>query len=166
LTTNPSTSDYRYAGSPQPKLNYGWSNTFTYKKLDLSIFLRGVYGNQIFNATRADLFRPSTVVFTNILVDAGNESAKDINAYKYSSRFIEDGSYLRLENITLGYTFKSPVKYIESLRLYSTVNNLFVITKYTGVDPEVNQGGMAPGIDSNNFYPKTRTILFGLNIIL
>ena len=99
-------------------------------------------------------------------MDAGNESEKDFNAYKYSSRFIEDGSYLRLENMTLGYTFKFPVKYIESLRLYGTVNNLFVITKYTGVDPEINQGGMAPGIDSNNFYPKTRTFLFGLNIIL
>jgi len=165
LTIDPTTADYRYAGSPQPKLNYGWSNTFTYKHLDLSVFFRGVYGNKIFNATRADLFRPTSLAFTNILVDAGNEG-NDKNAYKYSSRFVEDGSYLRLENMTLGYTFKSPVKYIETLRLYGTVNNLFVITKYTGVDPEVNQGGMAPGIDSNNFYPKTRTFLFGLNIIL
>jgi iron complex outermembrane receptor protein len=166
LTTNPTTSDYRYAGSPQPKLNYGWSNSFNYKKFDLNIFFRGVYGNQIFNATRADLFRPSSVAFTNILVDAGNDSEKDNNAHRYSSRFIEDGSYLRLENMTLGYTLKNPLKYVTSLRLYSTVNNLFVITKYTGVDPEVNQGGMAPGVDSNNFYPKTRTILFGLNIVL
>lgn len=164
LTTNPTTSDYRYAGSPQPKLNYGWSNSFTYKNFDLSIFLRGVYGNKIFNATRADLFRPSTAAYTNILVDAANESAKDGNAFRYSSRFIESGSYLRLENMTLGYTFKKPIKYIENVRLYSTVNNLFVITKYTGVDPEVNMGGMSPGIDSNNFYPKTRTILFGVNV--
>ncbi len=166
LTTNPTTSDYSYAGSPQPKLNYSWSNSFTYKNFDLNVFFRGVYGNQIFNATRADLFRPSSVAFTNILVDAGNDSEKDNNAHRYSSRFIEDGSYLRLENMTLGYTLKSPIKYVSSLRLYSTINNLFIITKYTGVDPEVNQGGMAPGIDSNNFYPKTRTILFGLNIIL
>jgi Outer membrane receptor proteins, mostly Fe transport len=163
-TTNPTTDDYRYAGSPQPKLNYGWSNNFTYRNFDLSIFLRGVYGNKIFNATRADLFRPSTAAYTNILVDAGNESAKDGNAYRYSSRFIESGSYLRLENMTLGYTFKKPIKYIENVRLYSTVNNLFVITKYTGVDPEVNMGGMSPGIDANNFYPKTRTILFGVNV--
>lgn len=166
LTTNPTTADYRYAGSPQPKLNYGWSNSFNYKRFDLSIFFRGVYGNKIFNATRADLFRPSTVAFTNILVDAGNESEKDVNAYKYSTRFIEDGSYLRLENMTLGYTFKSPIKYVESLRFYGTVNNLFVITKYTGVDPELNMGGLAPGVDSNNFYPKTRTILFGLSVNL
>ena len=166
LTINPTSDDYRYAGSPQPKLTYGWSNSFTYKNFDLSVFFRGVYGNKIFNVTRADLFRPSSVAFTNILVAAGNESVKDNNVYKYSSRFIEDGSYLRLENMSIGYTFKRPVKYIESLHLYGTVNNLFVITKYTGVDPEINQGGMAPGVDSNNFYPKTRTILFGLNIML
>ncbi len=166
LTTNPTTADYQYAGSPQPKLNYGWSNSFTYKNFDLSIFLRGVYGNKIFNATRADLFRPSTVAYTNILVDAANESEKDYNAFRYSSRFIESGSYLRLENLTLGYTFKSPIKYIENVRLYGTVNNLFVITNYSGVDPEVNMGGMAPGIDANNFYPKTRTILFGINVNL
>jgi len=166
LTTSPTFADYRYAGSPQPKLNYGWSNSFTYKRLDLSVFFRGVYGNKIFNATRADLFRPASVAFTNILVDAGNESEKDFNAHRYSSRFIESGSYLRLENVTLGYTIKSPIKYVESLRLYGTVNNLFVITKYTGVDPELNMGGLAPGIDSNYFYPKTRTILFGVNINL
>ncbi len=166
MTTNPTTADYRYAGSPQPKLNYGWSNSFNYKNLDLSFFFRGVYGNKIFNATRADLFRPSTVAFTNILADAADESAKDGNAYKYSSRFVEDGSYLRLDNMTLGYTFKNPIKFVESLRLYGTVNNVFVITKYTGVDPEMNMGGLSPGIDANNFYPKTRTILFGLNINL
>lgn len=166
LTVNPTTADYRYAGSPQPKLTYGWTNSFTYKNFDLNIFLRGVYGNKIFNATRADLFRPSTVAYTNILVDAANESVKDYNAYRYSSRFIESGSYLRVESMTLGYTFKSPIKYVENIHFYSTVNNLFVITKYKGVDPEVYMGGTAPGIDSNNFYPKTRTILFGVNVNL
>ena len=110
LTINPTTADYRYAGSPQPKLNYGWSNSFNYKRFDLSIFFRGVYGNKIFNATRADLFRPSTVAFTNILVDAGNESEKDVNAYKYSTRFIEDGSYLRLEKHDIGLYIQEPDK--------------------------------------------------------
>ena len=166
LTTNPTTSDYRYAGSPQPVLTYGWSNSFTYKNFDLNIFLRGVYGNKVFNATRADLFRPSTAAFSNILVDAANESVKDYNSFRYSSRFIEDGSYIRLENLSLGYTINKPIKSISNIRVYATVNNLFVITKYTGVDPEVNMGGSAPGIDSNNFYPKTRTVLFGVNINL
>lgn len=166
MTTNPTTADYRYAGSPQPILNYGWSNSFSYRNFDVNFFVRGVYGNKIFNATRADLFRPATVAFTNILEDAGKESAGDFNSFRYSSRFIEDGSYLRLENLTIGYTFKNPVRQINSLRFYSTFNNLFVLTGYTGVDPEVNMGGMSPGIDSNNFYPKTRTVLLGLTIVL
>lgn len=166
LTTTPLIGvDYHYAGSAQPKLLLGWGNNFQYKKFDLSIFFRGVFGNKIFNATRADLFRPSTAMTNNILVDAGNESPNDLNAYKYSTRFIEDGSYLRLDNMTLGYNFGKVGRFIHSVRIYQTINNLFVITKYSGIDPEVEQGGTAPGVDSNNFYPKTRTFMFGLNVI-
>ncbi len=165
LTTTPLNGvDYHYAGSAQPKLLLGWGNNFQYKKFDLSIFFRGVFGNKIFNATRADLFRPSTAMTNNILVDAGNESPSDLNSYKYSDRFIEDGSYLRLDNMTLGYNFGKVGRYISSVRIYQTINNVFVITKYTGIDPEVEQGGTAPGVDSNNFYPKTRTYMFGLNV--
>ncbi|WET02598.1 TonB-dependent receptor [Flavobacterium sp. YJ01] len=165
LTTTPQIGvDYHYAGSAQPKLLLGWGNNFQYKKFDLSIFFRGVFGNKIFNATRADLFRPSTAMTNNILVDAGNESPNDLNSYKYSDRFIEDGSYLRLDNMTLGYNFGKVGRYISSVRIYQTINNVFVITKYTGIDPEVEQGGTAPGVDSNNFYPKTRTYMFGLNV--
>ncbi|CAM3748706.1 SusC/RagA family TonB-linked outer membrane protein [Flavobacterium chungbukense] len=165
LTTTPLNGvDYHYAGSAQPKLLLGWGNNFQYKKFDLSIFFRGVFGNKIFNATRADLFRPSTAMTNNILVDAGNESPNDLNSYKYSDRFIEDGSYLRLDNMTLGYNFGKVGRYISSVRIYQTINNVFVITKYTGIDPEVEQGGTAPGVDSNNFYPKTRTYMFGLNV--
>lgn len=165
LTTTPSIGvDYRYAGSPQPKLLVGWTNSFRYGNFDLNIFFRGVFGNKIFNATRADLFRPSTAQYSNILVEAGNESIKDVNAYKYSTRFIEDGSYVRLDNATLGYNFRNLGPSVRSVRLYATVNNAFVLTKYKGIDPEVNQGGIAPGVDSNNFYPKTRTLLFGVNV--
>lgn len=166
LTTTPLNGvDYHYVGNAQPKLLMGWANNFQYKKFDLSIFFRGVFGNKIFNATRADLFRPSTAMTNNILVDAANESPNDLNSYKYSSRFIEDGSYVRLDNMTLGYNFGRVGKYISSVRVYQTINNVFVITKYSGIDPEVEQGGTAPGVDSNNFYPKTRTYMFGLNVI-
>jgi len=165
LTTTPVTgTDYRYLGDAQPKLLLGWSNNFHYKNFDLNIFLRGVFGNKIFNATRADLFRPATAQYTNILVDAADESTADFNSYRYSSRFIESGSYLRFDNATLGYNFKNINRYIKTLRLYASVNNLFVITGFKGTDPEVNQGGIAPGIDYNNFYPKTRTFLFGANV--
>jgi TonB-dependent starch-binding outer membrane protein SusC len=64
----------------------------------------------------------------------------------------------------LAYNFKKVSQYIKSIRVYTSVNNAFVITKYSGIDPEVNQGGIAPGVDSDNFYPKTRTILFGVNV--
>lgn len=163
LTTNPAIGvDYHYLGSPQPKLLMGWTNDFKYKNFDLNIFIRGVFGNKIFNATRADLFRPSTAATSNILVDVASESPSDLNSYKYSSRFIEDGSYVRLDNITLGYNFKNVGKSVKFLRIYASSNNLFTITKYSGIDPEVEQGGIAPGVDSNNFYPKTRTVLFGV----
>ncbi|SOD79945.1 SusC/RagA family TonB-linked outer membrane protein [Spirosoma fluviale] len=165
LTTTPVIgTDYKYLGSPQPKLLAGWTNTLRYGNVDLNVFFRGVFGNKIFNATRADLFRPSTAQFTNILVDAADEKATDVNSFKYSSRYIEDGSYVRLDNATLGYTIKTLGQYIRNVRIYTSVNNAFVITKYTGIDPEINQGGLAPGIEAYNFYPKTRTFLLGVNV--
>ena len=165
-TTTPTDgTDYFYLGNAQPKLLLGFANTFRYKSFDLNFSLRGVFGNKIMNATRADLFRPATAASTNILVDAANELPADTRDYTYSSRYIESGSYVRLDNATLGYTFKKITgDYIKSLRLYLSSNNLFVITKFKGIDPEVNQGGIAPGVDYNNFYPKTRTLMLGVNV--
>jgi len=166
LTTVPQNkTDYYNLGSAQPKALIGWTNSVNYKNFDLSVFMRAVLGNKIMNVTRADLFRPSTAQFTNIPVEVENESTADFNSYRYSSRFLENGSYLRLDNATLGYTFKKNlIPGVRSLRLYTTANNLFIITGYKGIDPEINQGGIAPGVDTNNFYPKTRTFLFGLNV--
>lgn len=164
VTIAPTRADYHYAGNAQPKLLLGWTNTLKYKRFDLNFFIRGVFGNKIFNATRADLFRPSTAMSTNILVDAGNELPSDGNAYKYSTRFIESGNYIRFDNATLGYNVKIVSAYVKNLRVYTSANNLFVITKFKGVDPEVNQGGIAPGVDYNNFYPKTRTFLLGVKV--
>lgn len=166
MTKTPLTkTDYYILGNAQPKALLGWSNNLRYKNFDLSVFMRAVLGVKIMNVTRADLFRPSTAQFTNIPVEVENESPADFNSYKYSSRFLENGSYLRLDNATLGYTFKKGIiPGVNSIRLYTTANNLFVITGYKGIDPEINQGGTAPGVDTNNFYPKTRTFLFGLNV--
>jgi len=163
ITPKPGPDNY-YLSNAQPKLLFGWNNNFHYQHWDLNVFIRGVIGNHIFNATRSDLFRPSTATTNNILVDAGNESVLDGNSFRYSSRFIEKGDYLRFDNATLGYNFKGFEPYVKSIRLYTSVNNLFVITGYKGIDPEITQGGIAPGVDYNNFYPKTRTFLFGLNV--
>lgn len=157
-------SDYFYLGSPQPSVLMGWSNTFKYKQFDLGFFFRGTFGNKIFNATRADLSNVSAATINNILVSAGSDKITDVKNSYYSSRYIEDGSYVRLDNATLGYNIRNPFKNVNNIRLYFTANNVFTITGYKGIDPEINQGGVSPGIDYNNFYPKTRTLLVGCNI--
>jgi iron complex outermembrane receptor protein len=82
-----------------------------------------------------------------------------------SSRFLEDGSFLRLDNATLGYTFGvAESRYFKRARVYLSSQNLFTITDYSGVDPEVSLSGLAPGIDDRNYYPKTRSFLLGVNL--
>jgi iron complex outermembrane receptor protein len=161
----PGTVDLMPSGNAQPKLIYGWSNSFTYKKFDLNIFVRGVYGNKVLNATLAGVSAPTDAKIYNLSKFAMNESFKDGNAFLVSSRYLESGSYLRLDNATLGYTFPSFTSAISKLRLYAAVNNLFVITDYRGVDPEINMGGLTPGIDNRNYYPKTRSFIAGVNVI-
>jgi iron complex outermembrane receptor protein len=165
LTTNPGIgTDYFYVGDAQPKLLMGWNNTIRYKNFDLNVFFRGVFGNKIFNATRADLSYVIAATANNILESAADDKITDNRNSFYSTRYIEKGDYIRLDNATLAYTFSKPAKGLNSIRVYTAVNNLFTITKYQGIDPEINQGGVAPGIDYNNFYPKTRTIMFGVNL--
>ncbi|SKC10906.1 iron complex outermembrane recepter protein [Sphingobacterium nematocida] len=155
--------DYMVMGQALPKFTYGWNNSFQFKNWDLNFFLRGVYGNQIFNATRADLSRLQQANVTNISKDAVEEGVFETPLIA-SSRFLEDGSFLRLDNATLGYTFKTAgLRYIKNARLYLTTQNLFTVTDYTGVDPEVALGGLAPGIDDRNYYPKTRSFSMGVN---
>jgi TonB-dependent starch-binding outer membrane protein SusC len=164
-TTNPSNiSDYHALGSPHAKLMFGWNNNFRYKNFDLNFFVRGVLGNKIFNATRADLSYVVTGGQTNISPYAADDKRTDARNNNFSSRYIENGAYMRFDNATLGYRFNVKNEYISMLRFYATVNNLFVITKYKGIDPEINQGGSSLGVDYNSFYPKTRTILFGVSV--
>jgi len=163
IATQPLTTDQRIAGNAQPSIIYGWTNTFVYKNFDFNFLIRGVAGNKILNATLANLNNPADSKLQNIPRFTLGESFKDINAYLISDRFIESGSYLRLDNATLGYTIRPALQAIKSIRFYLTGDNLFVITKYKGIDPEINIGGLTPGIDNNNFYPKTRTFLLGLN---
>lgn len=159
----PLSTDTRIAGNAQPKLVYGWSNNFSYKNFDLNFLARGVLGNKILNATLANLNNVVDSKVQNIPRFTLGESYNDINSYLLSDRFLENGSYLRLDNATLGYTIRPAGSAVKNLRLYLTGNNLFVITKYRGIDPEINIGGLTPGIDNNNFYPKTRSLIFGVS---
>ena len=158
--------DFKQSGNAQPKFMFGWNNTFTYKNFDFSFFLRGVSGNKILNATLASLNDVNNASNNNIPKFSLGEPATDINSFYNSTRYIENGSYIRMDNATLGYNFKIRSAKIKSARLYITSNNLFVITKYRGIDPEINLGGIEPGIDNNNFYPKTRTFMLGINLNL
>lgn len=160
--------DYQEVGQALPKVTFGWDNSFRYKRWDLNFFLRGAAGNKIFNASRADLSRLTQASTCNISPDAVKDGIME--APQPSSRWLENGSFVKLDNLTIGYQFDmSNIKHIGQLRLYATGNNLFTITKYTGVDPEVNlnfvsKDDLAPGIDNRNYYPKTRSFLLGVNI--
>ena len=163
-------TDYRYAGNAQPKLQLGWGNTLAYKGFDLNIFVRASLGAKVMDVTLADLNRPDEVTNYNLPVFSTNESPGDISAYIYSNRYVENASYLRLDNVTLGYTFPSLFKGMHGLRLYVSGNNLAILTGYRGIDPEVSlsgltpPAGLTPGVDNKDYYPRTRAFLFGLNL--
>lgn len=164
-TTQPQETDRTKAGSAQPKLTLGWNNTLFYKKWSLNFFFQGVFGNKILNATKAFLSNVGNVTAgKNVLAGLSTEAAKDGNYHAPSDRYLESGSYLRLSSLTLGYDFGRINDYVKGLRLYMTCNNVFTITGYDGIDPEINLGGITPGIDNRNTYPRTRTFLLGVNI--
>jgi TonB-linked SusC/RagA family outer membrane protein len=167
-------ADQTITGDPNPKFIYGFSNNFSYRKFDLSIFFQGTYGNDIYNVARYTLENPSGG--QNVLeglvnrwtpTNPNNEYAAPLQGGRLpiSSRFVESGSYLRCKNITLGYTLPK-IKHIYNARIYVSGTNLFTVTKYSGYDPEVNSYGnanVAIGID-NLVYPAARTLLAGLSI--
>lgn len=165
IASQPSTSDLMIAGNAQPKLIFGWNNSFTYKNFDLNFFLRGVTGNKILNNTLAQLNNPADSKTLNIPTFTLGEAYKDNVAYLTSDRFLEDGTYIRMDNATLGYSLNSKIKGINKMRFYVSTNNLFTITNYRGIDPEISITGTQPGIDAKNFYPKTRSFIIGANFM-
>ena len=166
-TDAPDDGDRRKAGSAQPKVTFGWNNTFNYRNWSLTAFFQGVAGNKIFNATRA-FYNNVTLMNTgkNMLKEVATiQNANDTRAQAPSDRYLENGSYLRLATLSLGYDFGKIGDWIGNLRLYATCNNVFTLTGYKGIDPEVSLGGLQPGMDWNNStYPRTRTFMFGVNI--
>lgn len=164
-TTTPGDEDRVKTGSAQPKLNLGWNNSLNYKNWSMTMFFTGVFGNDIMNGTRARLSRISGATERNLLKDAAKEQKPtDTNAHYLSDRWIEKGDYFRLSNLSVAYNFRNFGDYIKNLRVYASCSNVFVITGYKGLDPEVNLGGLTPGIDNKNFYPKTRTFMFGATL--
>jgi hypothetical protein len=172
--------DRTFIGSAQPKFTYGINNNLAYGPVALSLFFQGVQGNDIFNASRIEL---------EGLYDSKNQLATVLNRWttpgqvtnipkaergntnnsRTSSRYVEDGSYLRLKTATLSYNFGKVAlsKWnMSKLTVFATGYNLLTFTKYNGFDPEVQQySGNSPsmGIDYGT-YPQARTFLFGVNV--
>lgn len=167
-TTQPNETDrVKVEGSAQPKLNLGWNNTLNYKDWTLTAFFQGTFGNKIFNATRAQYNNVTNLgVGKNGLKEILERNMpNDVNAQAPSDRYIENGSYLRLSTLSLSYDFGKIGNWINNLKLTATCNNVFTITNYSGIDPEVSLGGVEPGVDwRQSFYPRTRTFMLGLNV--
>ena len=166
-TRDPEYKDRTVTGCAQPKLNLGWNNSFTYKNFSVSAFLTGVFGHDVYNGLRAHYTAPDFFAGgKNVLKEFIYErDVKDTGSNIPSDRFIEDGSYVRLQSLSVGYTFDKFNDWINNLQLYVTMNNVFTITGYKGLDPEVNLGGIDPGVDYRwSTYPHTRTIMIGTKI--
>ncbi len=168
--------DRTYIGDPNPDFTYGMTNTLSWKGFTLSFFLQGTYGNDIYNASRIE---------TECMQDGKNQSVCVLKrwrepgqvtdvpkagfAIKNSSYFVEDGSYLRLKNLTFSYNFTGPLLKrwgVMRLQPYFTANNLFTLTGYSGMDPEVNEWGNDGGVQGIDWgsYPQSRSFVFGVNV--
>ncbi len=164
--------DRTFIGNPHPKFSYGFNLNLYYKNFDLSIFFQGVYGNKIFNYWRAYTVFPgaqgsgaddtwSSTNTSSKLPIWNNTTSDDI---KPSSFFVEDGSYLRLKNLQIGYTFPAN-KAFNKIRFYVQGYNLATFTKYSGIDPEISTGSATNiGVDFGGNYPISRKIIIGINV--
>ncbi|SIN70496.1 SusC/RagA family TonB-linked outer membrane protein [Chitinophaga niabensis] len=165
-------------GNAQPKFSFGFSNTFSFKGFDLMVLLQGVYGNKLYNVNTntlenlTGLQNQSTTTLNRWTPDNTNTNIPRATTVKPTARswdrLVEDGSYLRGKTVQLGYNLSSATLQrikLSTLKVYVNVQNLFTITNYSGLDPEVSRYGsdnVSPGFDSGA-YPNARTISFGIN---
>ncbi len=155
---------------PLPDVNIGFTNNFRYQGFDLSIFFSGQLGQYVYNNTQNAYFTAGALAGgNNVTRDVVGNGESRVNAPEVSTRFLEDASFVRLQNFTLGYNFNmDAIDFISGLRLYVTGQNVFVITNYSGQDPEVNVNKSLNDIPSFGIdytpYPRARTFLFGVNV--
>jgi len=168
-------------GNVMPVVSFGFNNNFTYKDFDLNVFLRSSLGNKIYNQAKRELLDTDgdrntikeavnrwTPQNQSQTIQAANSNRNNPTGNAPISIFVEDGSYLRLANLTFGYSLSPDALTaigIKQLRIYTTMNNLFVLTGYSGLDPEIGGGdALVPrGIDTST-YPRIRTYSLGLNV--
>ncbi len=167
FTSNPLDEHRQIIGNAQPLVTLGLNTAINYKQFDLALNFRGQVGGMIFNEMR--YFYENTRGAENVLftaVDPNSDISKLNDVRRFSDYYLEDASYLKLTDVTAGYNIALPQnikKYISSLRINLTGQNLLTISGYKGMDPEVSMSGLEPGFDRRSYYPKQRTILFGVN---
>ncbi|MGV3600626.1 MAG: TonB-dependent receptor [Dyadobacter fermentans] len=173
------TDDFKIIGDPNPKLTWGFNTSLKYKGFDLAVFFRGVHGNKIRNLQQSEMGDGVQKInqISNILTDSWTpenpnaprpviDGRRDFISFRRSSFFIQDGSFVRLQNLSLGYTLPVKSAYIRNARVYVSGQNLFLITKYKGFDPEVNnqgQNNLNRG-DDYDAYPRSRMFTLGVNL--
>ncbi len=163
-------------GSPIPDVYYGLTIDASYKNFDLTMFFQGVYGNEIFNAFKYynyDVSKKYAMAADYMNYWPENRSGKmfGLNAataqpnknLRVSDFYIEDGSYLRMKNLQLGYTFRNATPWMASARVYLSAQNVFTLTKYSGLDPEIGGGTLSQGVDYGT-YPQARTMSIGATL--
>ncbi|MBO9572347.1 MAG: TonB-dependent receptor, partial [Chitinophagaceae bacterium] len=164
-SSNP--SDKKILGNGIPKHIMGWNNTFRYKQVDLNVNIRGAFGFQILNFQKMYYSNPKIHQY-NMLKSAFDPVYGKTPIYAdlaLVSYYVEQGDYVKIDNISLGYTLNlHKNKMIKDVRVYVAGLNLVTITKYSGVDPEVNRTGLNPGNDERDKYPTTRTFTVGANL--
>jgi iron complex outermembrane receptor protein len=164
--------DVRVVGNGLPKFTIGWGNTFNYKGFYLNFFLRGAFGHSLVNVNNARYGNPGSIGVQNGMQQALDYM--DASAPVYTNIHVEKADYVKLDNFSFGYNFNfEKSKYVSVLTLYISGQNLFTITNYSGVDPEIRYGDsydnnnpLAPGIDRENTYFRTRSLTVGVNISL
>jgi TonB-linked SusC/RagA family outer membrane protein len=155
--------------SPLPKTIAGLTNNLKYKSLDLSFFFSGQFGHKIYNNTANAFFTAGALASgRNTTTNVVNSGETRVSSPDVSTRFLENGSFVRLQNVTLGYNVNTENTFISSLRFFVTGQNLFVITDYSGQDPEVNTNKSIDGVPSAGIdytsYPRARVFTFGVNV--
>ena len=172
LNDNMLTNDkYRqYLGNGLPKVYMGWTNNFSYKNWDLSMQFTGQFGFKILNEPRA-YYENNSIAFNRLesvkkAPYGGQYTLSSAQKQTFVSYYLEDGDFVKLSNVTLGYIFPlKENKYVKNLRAYLSADNLFCITGYDGMDPEMsNSDPIAPSIDWRDKYPSTRSFTFGVNV--
>ena len=166
INQNADSPDRYYAGSALPTYTFSFNPSYRYKDFDASMLWRGSGGNKIYNSLNQRLSMLENVGKSNVLESAVD---KGILTSTYGSDlWLEDGSFIRLDNVTAGYSFRFTDKYVDSIRLSLTGSNLLLITDYTGMDPELNISGSGNPADNfggdRGIYPRTRSIAFGLTV--